>query len=134
MFYIARLNPGIKARRYFFCVGFFLLHWVRKSRDLTLHSLYIQETLQDTPNNRSIFNSILLSRKPIDLSTLLKVFSLFSLLEIILDWIFRFLEFKTWKSPWLFCQYSFSKHFSRLKKTNGSYSPWNRDNFYKSIP
>ena len=97
-------------------------------------SSIIQETLQDTSNNRSIFNSILLSKKPIDISTLLKVFSLLSLLEIIVDWIFRLLDFKTWKSHWLSCQYSFSKHFSRPKKTNGSYSPWNRDSFYKPIP
>ena len=48
-------------------------------------SSIIQETFQDTSNNRSIFNSILLSKKPFDISTLLKVFSLLSLLEIIVD-------------------------------------------------
>ena len=54
-------------------------------QQITGISSIIQETLQDTSNNRSIFNSILLSKKPIDISTLLKVFSLSSLLEIIVD-------------------------------------------------
>ena len=99
-----------------------------------LSHICIQETLSDSKQNISILNSILSSKKPIDLSKLSEVLVFLCYLTLMSIRNFRFWESKIWKLRWLFCQYSFSKQFSRPNEINGSYSRQNQDNFFKPIP